>query len=172
LNPLTCRFRAVIFLSPLMALLFGCGHPGKLSEDQAMRVQRDAQDAYFQDPDVGRRIMQKAMARHPELTARLDASTEGGGKVNGPRIIKTFAPIYPLGRQMNKAQGGVWISFIVGIQGSTEAVEWELDENALTHPSFVESARAAVRKWKFEPATIDGQPSPYMLVVPILFQLP
>lgn len=127
--------------------------------------------AYFENSDVGRRQTQKAIARHPDLAARMKSDGESGKRITTPRVLKTVPPIYPIGRQIAGAQSGVWISFVVAPDGSTESVEWELDENALTHPSFVESAKQAVRKWKFQPATVDGKPVPYMMIVPVVFEL-
>lgn len=155
-------------LAALLIFLGGCAHmtaPDPMTRKQLM------QEAYFKDAAVGRRMERQAEGRHAEVYARMRADMESGKKITTPRVVKTVAPVYPIGRQMVDAQSGVWISFVVGLDGSTESVEWERDEIMASHPSFVEAAKDAVRKWKFQPATVDGRPVTYMMLVPVIFAL-
>jgi len=68
--------------------------------------------------------------------------------------IKRIPPKYPFNQQ-KKAQGGiVEIEFMVDREGKV----FEPIVTNSTHPGFEENAVDAVKKYQFEPATLDGNP--------------
>jgi TonB family protein len=74
---------------------------------------------------------------------------------NPPRLINSPQPDYPDIAYRAGVEGTVTLHVIVGTDGSVEDVKV-----AHSSPSeiFSEAARKAVLKWRYEPATIDGEP--------------
>src|SRR5271167_625701 len=84
-----------------------------------------------------------------------------------PRAIFAPDPKYSEKARHNKIQGTVLLWLEVGADGKpsnikvTRAVGHGLDEEAID----------AVKQWKFEPATVNGQPVPVMINVEVNFRL-
>jgi TonB family protein len=84
-----------------------------------------------------------------------------------PRIIHQTEPTYTERARGKKIQGSVVISFIVTTTGDvmepkvTAGLDDDLDKQAL----------AAVRTWKFQPATKDGKAIPWPVTVSVTFKL-
>jgi TonB family protein len=82
-----------------------------------------------------------------------------------PRAMARPAPAYPAEMRRDGITGDVTIEFIVGTDGSVisaEAVRWSRRE-------FVEPAETAVRKWRFEPGTVNGRKVRFRMAIPIEF---
>lgn len=82
-----------------------------------------------------------------------------------PRITDQVAP--EMTRELRRqAPARVIVAFIVDDQGNVEhaAVQHATD------PAFEAPALEAVRQWRFEPGTHDGQPVPFRMRVPITFK--
>jgi protein TonB len=84
-----------------------------------------------------------------------------------PAIRVEIKPTYPFELRRGGVQGLVWVAFEVTTDGNTA------DVRAVGHSdrAFVKAAVSAVSKWKFRPATDNGQPVSCRLVVPIAFTL-
>lgn len=85
-----------------------------------------------------------------------------------PRPIKQSAPHYPDPARRHGLQGATQVLFVVGKDGDVlDAVA-----TSSTDPVFVDSAVKAVRKWKFEPGSIDGKPvnTRCRIVIPFKFR--
>lgn len=78
-----------------------------------------------------------------------------------PRILlKTqVAPVFPPAAQAARFSGIVTIAVRIDTSGAVERAHTVES----THPNvgFEEAALEAVRKWRFEPATLNGDPVPY-----------
>ena len=83
-------------------------------------------------------------------------------KAKPPRATHTPDPTYPANAQLN---GSVILQLIVDPKGQPSSI---IVVKSLG-PGFDESAVAAVHKWKFEPATREGEPVPVTLNVEVEF---
>jgi TonB family protein len=88
-------------------------------------------------------------------------------KAMPPRVVRQEPPIYPYGLRKSGIVGEVLVGFVVDSKGNVV--------NAIAvrsnSPAFNEAAVEAVRKWKFEPAIVDGRPVNCRMTVPIVFDL-
>jgi TonB family protein len=90
--------------------------------------------------------------RHLDVRPRLLSSA--------PPQFPSVPPLYP------KKTISVLVSFFIGEDGTVEdARAAESDD-----PAYNEAAVAAVLKWKFVPATVDGHPAETIMAVPIRFE--
>jgi len=84
-----------------------------------------------------------------------------------PHPVYQPDPEYPKKALKKKLEGDVWMTVIVGTDGSTHdiAVTKSLD------PSLDEEAVKSVKTWKFDPATVDGKPVAFKLTISVSFHL-
>ena len=89
------------------------------------------------------------------------------GDVQKP--VKTYAPAPHYTQEAKEAgiQGAVLLQAVIGKQGGVEQVE-VLQE--LSH-GLTEAAADTIRTWKFEPATLDGEPVSVYFNLTINFRL-
>lgn len=89
-----------------------------------------------------------------------------GGNVTEPIAVHHVDPTYPDSARGLHAGGKVVVEIVVGKDGRVKdaavrkGVYWALDDAAL----------AAVRKWEFEPATLDGKPVEVIFDVTFVFR--
>lgn len=81
--------------------------------------------------------------------------------------VRTVAPQYPADLKRQGITGLVMVTFTVTAQGTVENPVVEKSP----HPDFTREAIAAVRKWKFRPARLNGEPVENKVTVPIQFRL-
>jgi protein TonB len=82
-----------------------------------------------------------------------------------PRAIFQRAPSYPSDLRKRNRRGTVYIVFQVDKQG--KVVNPRVEKS--TDPAFDRSALEAVRQWKFEPGTRNGEKVTFRMRVPITF---
>jgi len=82
-----------------------------------------------------------------------------------PRPIRQVAPIYPLEFARNRVRGQVRLVFVVDAEGLVENIQIE----TASHPEFGESAREAVRQWRFQPGERNQRPVRTRVRLPIPF---
>lgn len=71
------------------------------------------------------------------------------------RFARQFQPNFPSGKLRAGIEGVVKVRVLVGTNGRVKAVE----QISATDPAFFKATeRHALRKWRFKPATRDGQP--------------
>ncbi|MEO8132084.1 MAG: energy transducer TonB, partial [Bryobacteraceae bacterium] len=89
-----------------------------------------------------------------------------GGTVMGAKIRKQPKPSYPDAAKIMNFQGRVRFSATIGKQGKVEDLE-------LLSGAFVlyESARDAVRRWEYQPTTLNGDPVEVTTVIDVNYQL-
>lgn len=68
---------------------------------------------------------------------------------------------------LEKQQGNVDIDLVVGVDGLPR----NLQITCSSAPDLNDNAIAAVKQWKFAPATKDGEPVPVEIVVEVSFRL-
>ncbi|MEP0775354.1 MAG: M56 family metallopeptidase [Acidobacteriota bacterium] len=87
--------------------------------------------------------------------------------ITEPRKINSVPPVYPLEARRERVVGVVILDVIIDEQGRPA------DIKVLRGLPFglTEAAVEAVRQWRWEPATMEGQPVPVILTVTIRFSL-
>jgi protein TonB len=97
----------------------------------------------------------------PDPVYRLDPA------MRPPIAVARSAPAYPeLARRLRR-EGVVVLEAVIDRSGNV------VDARVLTDPGFGlgEAALAAVRTWRYQPATLDGRPVSVYLTVTVTFQL-
>lgn len=98
----------------------------------------------------------------PPPTARAPAADAGAVPISSP------APNYPRRAMQRRETGTVRVQVQVGADG--RPVDVSLLESSASR-DLDRAALDAVRRWRFRPATREGQPVPATVVVPIAFRL-
>lgn len=83
-------------------------------------------------------------------------------------VVKSFTPEYPIKAQRRKAEGYVDLHFTATVTGDVKDVVVAKAEPAQL---FDEAAIKAIKRWKFKPAEINGQPVEQRLSLRIRFDL-
>jgi len=108
--------------------------------------------------------------------ASSSSSDDTGGDLNAmrleaidqyPRPTRQSAPAYPADLRRNNITGEALVQFVVTSTGQVTRVR----AIESTHPEFATAAEEAVRKWRFEPGMLNGQPVSVLMEVPIMFEL-
>ena len=82
-----------------------------------------------------------------------------------PRVIFQRKPVYPADLRRQKRQGTVYVIFQVDTSGKVMNPKVQKSTDA----AFERAAVEAVRQWKFEPGTRNGEKVPFKMRVPITF---
>jgi protein TonB len=82
-----------------------------------------------------------------------------------PRVIFQRMPTYPPELRRSNRQGTVYVIFIVNREGRVESPKVEKS----TDPAFDQAALDAVRQWRFEPGTRNGETVQFKIRIPITF---
>jgi TonB family protein len=89
-----------------------------------------------------------------------------GGDLLSKKIKSRVEPIYPLEARASGMEGTVRLHAIIGKDGSILEVEVVSGREVLT-----KAAMDAVRKWKYEPTLLNGQPVEVETTIEVVFQL-
>lgn len=89
-----------------------------------------------------------------------------GGDVKPARLLSSVAPAYPQMARNQRVSGDVKIDALIDASGRVSATK-VISGPALLH----QAAQDAVRQWKYQPATLNGQPAPMHLTVTVQFKL-
>jgi TonB family protein len=87
--------------------------------------------------------------------------------IRAPRIIQTVTPEFPaflLNRGIYDGEARI----IVVIDAEGHLVDWML--RSYSHPLLAREATEALRQWRFEPASVDGQPVDTRTEIVFLFR--
>src|SRR5262249_24016516 len=80
--------------------------------------------------------------------------------IKAPRLITAIPPQYPAIAKQNRIQGDVTIEMDIDENGNVTG------EKVLSGPPFLQAAaKDAVRRWKYEPATLNDKAIPYHMQV-------
>jgi protein TonB len=82
-----------------------------------------------------------------------------------PRAILMSPPVYPAEMRRRRVEGTVYVLFVVDPEG--RVVNPKVEKS--THTSFEKPALDAVRQWRFEPGTRNGEKVTARMRVPIRF---
>lgn len=91
-----------------------------------------------------------------------------GAQIN-PRYAAALQPLYPPGMIREEREGVVTVRVLVGVDGRVKALE----AVRVDAPAFLEATRKqALSKWRFLPATRDGEPVESWREMTVRFELP
>jgi protein TonB len=91
---------------------------------------------------------------------------QSGGTVKEPKLIRSTLPVYPSVAKDSRVQGDVVIE--TEIDKSGNVVHMKVTSGP---PMLRQAALDAVRRWKYEPSTLDGQPHSIEMLVTVKFRL-
>ena len=153
------------FLVHKAAALAGLGR-----EDDARWYWRYAQ---FLDEDVASSAEVAALGRAGEILKRMAPRTFAdtkrvGAAVKAPVAIKRIEPKYPEKARLLRISGIVILECTIDKSG---VVRDGRVLKGLAAPTMAYAALEAVRRWQFQPATVDGEPVKVFLNLTINFKL-
>ena len=98
----------------------------------------------------------------PEL--RQEGPIKVGGNVKEPRLISRVMPEYPVVAKQANIQGDVVVKTTIDLKGNV------VDMKIVSGPAMLRGpALAALRRWRYEPSMLDGQPIAVQMLVTIKF---
>ena len=86
-------------------------------------------------------------------------------KSEPPVPVRTIAPEYPTELRRDGVSGVVMVKCTIDEQGNVVDPQVEKSSNG----AFEQPALAALKKWKFKPAKLDGAPVITKVTIPIKF---
>jgi len=99
-------------------------------------------------------------------TSGVTVARMSGGVVAGHRI-KFTEPTYPEVAKIGHLSGSVLLSAIIGVDGNVR----RLVPIASTNPMFTDAAMEAVKKWKYLPYLLNGEPTEVDTTITVNFSL-
>jgi protein TonB len=90
-----------------------------------------------------------------------------GGNVKPPRPISTPPPAYSDEARNAKLEGTVILRTIIGVDG----IPTDVEVVRALGQGLDEKAVAAVRGWRFQPATMDDKPVAVQISIEVTFKL-
>jgi TonB family protein len=89
-----------------------------------------------------------------------------GGTVKQPKLIRSTLPVYPSVAKESHVQGDVVVDTQIDKNGNV------VHMTVTSGPVMLrQAALDAVRRWKYEPSTLDGRPVPVEMFVTVKFRL-
>jgi TonB family protein len=89
-----------------------------------------------------------------------------GGRLEPAQLIKETMPVYPPMARTARVEGVVVLEGTINVNGAVETLRV-----VSGHPMLVDEAIKAVKKWKYRPAILNGQPTPSPITVTVRFTL-
>jgi periplasmic protein TonB len=129
---------------------------GKAQEGNESEPAIDVDQSANADPLAG-----LAAGRRKEPIAPLPV----GGDLKQARLLKSASPIYPATARVQNVSGEVKIDALIDVNGNVSSVKI-VSGPALLH----QSALDAVKQWKYDPAQLNGKPTPVHVVVTVHFR--
>ncbi len=118
--------------------------------------------------DKPRTAAVRQTAAQPQ-TPELKSGAYALGEVDKrPSLVRRIDPVYPFKARRRNIEGQVMLEFLVNPDGRVEEITVV---SAAPQGVFEESAKDAVRKWRFSPGEIRGQAVTTRIRVPIRFRL-
>ena len=101
----------------------------------------------------------------PVPTIQPEGPVKVGGQVQEPKLIASAMPVYPQAARNSGIQGDVVIETTIDKDGNVAGMR------VISGPAVLrQSALDALRKWKYEPSKLDGQPIGVQMMVTIKFR--
>ena len=79
-----------------------------------------------------------------------------GGDVVSAKLLKSVPPVYPPAARTQRVGGDVKIDALIDVSGNVSTMK------VLSGPTMLhQAATNALKQWKYEPAKLDGNPTPH-----------
>jgi TonB family protein len=102
----------------------------------------------------------------PVPAAPPDPTVKAAGPATRPRSISTVRPQYPAAARSSRIEGDVTIQADIDAAGKVTGMK------VISGPAILQTAALdALREWKYEPASLDGQPVAGQVLVTLKFRL-
>ncbi len=88
-----------------------------------------------------------------------------GGKVKPPVLLTSVEPVYPRLALQMRASGTVRLECIIGVDGRLASIRV-----VSGHPLLAQAALEAVRQWRYQPTTLNGEPVQVAMRVRVTFR--
>jgi TonB family protein len=89
-----------------------------------------------------------------------------GGDVVSAKLLKSVPPVYPPAARSQRVGGDVKIDALIDVAGNVSTMK------VISGPTLLhQAAMSALKQWKYEPAKLDGNPTPMHLTVIVQFRL-
>jgi len=89
-----------------------------------------------------------------------------GGNVKAPKLINSVAPIYPPAARSSGVQGEVVVDTTIDKTGKVVKM------HVVSGPLMLrESALDSLKRWKYEPSSLNGEPVEVQMQITIKFRL-
>lgn len=82
------------------------------------------------------------------------------------KLMSNTMPVYPVLAKRGRIEGTVRLSAVIGKDGSVEKLE-----TVSGHPILEQSAVEAVKKWRYKPTTLNGEPVEVVTTIEVVFKL-
>ncbi len=89
-----------------------------------------------------------------------------GGLVKEPRLLSSVRPVYPQLAKQRGVEGDVTVDVVIDRSGKVTDMK-VVSGHALLQQAAIE----ALRQWKYEPPTLDGQPVSMKMLVTVRFRI-
>jgi protein TonB len=100
----------------------------------------------------------------PSPLSEMPAPGHGGGQLKPPRLVSSVLPVYPQIAQAAGVEGDVVVQASIDQSGNVSSTK------VLYGPVMLRGAAVdALRRWKYEPAQLDGKPVGTQMTVRIRF---
>jgi protein TonB len=97
-------------------------------------------------------------------TVQPEAPVKIGGEVREPRLIASALPVYPLAARQTGVEGDVIVNTTIDKSGNVVGM------HVVSGPAILrQAALDALRRWKYEPSLLNGQPVAVEMQVTIRF---
>jgi len=101
----------------------------------------------------------------PPPTIQPEGPVKIGGDVKEPRLISSVLPVYPLAARQTGVEGEVIVNTTIDKNGSVVGV------HVISGPPLLrQAALDALRRWKYDPSRLNGQPVAVEMQVTIKFR--
>lgn len=111
-------------------------------------------------------IMSSTNANIPPPEIKQEGPIKVGGDVKEPQLISSPMPVYPAIGKQSHTQGDVIVKTVIDTNGSVVHME------VISGPIMLrQAALDALRRWKYEPSRLNGEPMQVEMLVTIKFRL-
>jgi TonB family protein len=105
-------------------------------------------------------------AEAPAASGPISATPLSGAVLAGKRV-KFVQPMYPLAAKEERISGSVLLRVIITKEGTVR----DLVPIASSNPIFTEAAEDSVRKWKYSPYLLNGEPTEVGSIITVNFAI-
>lgn len=127
----------------------------------------DAGAFRYLGPLADLRLASSSAPRNAAAPTEIPRRIRVGPEVAEARITHRVPPTYPPDALSQRLEGAVEVHTIIGPDGTVQSVD-----STSGNPALVAAADAAVRQWKFEPLSLNGQPVTVDTTITVQFHLP